>query len=172
MRRKLALLSETSQSLNVNSKFNRFSKLTKELVNKYLPLRPCTNKEIKRRENPWMTNAIFKSIKTKSKLYFIKQKHKTLANERKYKTYRNSVNRIIKQAKYQYYRDKLARSANRSKAIWSVINEILSTKKKKNSIKKIKKSNGTHTTDSYEIAEIFNAYFAGIGKKTCRQTSR
>ena len=77
LRRKLNFLSETSSSLNANSKFNRFSKLTKELVNKYLPLRPSTNKEQKRRENPWMTNAIFKSIKTKNKLYFIKLKHRT-----------------------------------------------------------------------------------------------
>ena len=137
LKRELNFLSETSRSLDANAKFYSFSKVTKELVNKYLPLRLCTNKEIKRRENLWITNAIFKLIKTKNKLYFIKQKYKISVNERKYKKYRNSLNWIIERAKYLYYKDKLERCVNRSKAIRSVINEIL--RKKKNSIKKSQK---------------------------------
>ena len=71
-------------------------------------------KVIKRQENPWMTNAIYKSIKPKNKLYFIKRKHRLIANEIRYKKHRNCLNRIIKFAKKEYYKSKLQLAANKS----------------------------------------------------------
>ena len=150
---------------NGNSKFNAFLKIFKTAVNKYLPLRLCNDKDKKRRENPWMTNSIYNSIKTKNKLYFIKQKYRSFVNENNYRKHRNLLNRVIKLAKKQYYKDKLHKSANRSKAIWSVINEILSKKKTKNTIKTIKNSSGCSLNEPFQIANAFNLYFAEIGKK-------
>merc|ERR1712168_1473153 len=112
-----------SPNLNGSKKFAQFVKIMDSIVNKYLPLRPCTRKEIRRRQNPWMTNAIYKSIKTKNKLYFIKLKHRLLRNEVAYKRHRNILNHLIKKAKQNYYKTRLENSANRSKAIWFVINE-------------------------------------------------
>ena len=134
LREKLNLSLGNSQNLDGNSKFNRFNTIFNATVDKYLPLRPCTKKEERRRENPWMTNALFKSIKTKNKLYFIKRKHRLTVNINKYKKHRNLLNRLIKIAKKVYYKSKLEMSANKSKAIWSVINELLGKKKKANKI--------------------------------------
>ena len=138
LKTKLTLFSSNTQNLDPNAKFNRFMKIADTVVNKYLPLRPCTNKEQRRRENPWMTNAIFKSIKNKDKLYFIKMKYRLAINEQRYKQYRNYLNRIIRKAKKDYYITKLQASANKSKAIWSVINEILSKKRKELKLRKLK----------------------------------
>ena len=165
LKTKLTLFSSNTQNLDPNAKFNRFMKIADTVVNKYLPLRPCTNKEQRRRENPWMTNAIFKSIKNKDKLYFIKMKYRLAINEQRYKQYRNYLNRIIRKAKKDYYITKLQASANKSKAIWSVINEILSKKRKRTEIKKIKTPNGQHTNDPQQIADAFNNYFCSIGSK-------
>ena len=107
----------------------KFMKITENVVNKYLPLRLCTNKEFRRRENPWMTNAIYKSIQNKDKLYFRKLKHRIQINITRYNKYRNHLNRTIKAAKKMHYKTKLDLTANKSKAMWSVINEILSKKK-------------------------------------------
>ena len=71
--------------LSGNVKFNRFHQILKEVVDLHMPLRPCTRKELKRQENPWITNGIIKSIDTKNKLYFRKLKHPTTENVQKYK---------------------------------------------------------------------------------------
>ena len=110
-----------------------------------------------------MSNAIYKAICNKDKLYFKQLKHRTLPNISRYKTHRNKLNRIIITAKKMYYKTKLDLSANRSKAMWSVINEILSKKKKKSSVKRIKKLDGQYTSNKAEIAETFNNYFSNIG---------
>ena len=96
---KLHSLNTCSTNLDGNAKLKRFMKITESVVNKYLPLRPCTNKEKRRCENPWMTNAIYKAIRNKDKLYFRKLKHRTLINIARYKRHRNYLNRIIKTAK-------------------------------------------------------------------------
>ena len=130
LNKKLSTVLKKNPNLNGNRKFAQFTKITDSIVNKHLPLRPCTRKEVKRRQNPWMTNAIYKSIKTKNKLYFIQLKHRLLRNEIAYKKHRNILNHLIKKAKQKYYKNRLEKSANKSKAIWSVINEILNKKKK------------------------------------------
>ena len=56
-------------------------------------------------------------------------------------------------------------SANQSKAIWSVIDELLDKKKKANKIKKVKISKDQHTSQPHEIAETFNTYFSNIGRQ-------
>ena len=45
LKTKLTLFSSNTQNLDPNAKFNRFMKIADTVVNKYLPLRPCTNKE-------------------------------------------------------------------------------------------------------------------------------
>ena len=165
LKTKLDNLSINNRNWDGNAKFNRFIKVTNALVNKYLPLRPSTKKEIKRRQNPWMTNAILKSIKTKNQLYFIKCKYRLQMNINRYKKHRNMLNRVIIMAKQDYYKLKLQSSANKSKAIWSVINEILSKKKKTSSINKIRAVNGQILNQPSQIADAFNTYFGNIGKQ-------
>ena len=82
------------------------------------------------------------------------------------KKYRNFLNRSIKKAKSKYYKTRLQSNYNKSKTIWSVINEILSKRKSKTStIKKIKKPNGTPASQLRDIANVFNNYFVNVGEK-------
>ena len=164
LQRELVSFSINCRNLNGNAKFNRFLKLFNKLVNKHLPLRQCTRKERKRRTNPWMSNAIYKSIKTKNKLYFIQRKYPFVRNKIKYKRHRNELNRIILIAKREYYKSKLQFCANKSKAIWSVINEILSKKKKITKINKIANANDELVEQPIKIATAFNTYFGNVGK--------
>ena len=96
---KLSKLNLSDPNLSGNTKFNCFHRVFKEVVDLHIPLRPCTRKDLKRQENPWITNGILKSINTKNKLYFRNLKHKTPENERLYKRHRNLTNHIIKRAK-------------------------------------------------------------------------
>ena len=143
--------------------FNRFHSIFKKVVDKHLPLRPYTNKELHRLENPWLTNGLYKAIKTKNKLYFKKLRKRTIAAENVYKRHRNLLNRMIKKAKSDYYKEKLEASGNNSKKIWIVINEILAKRKKQMSIKRVKKKNGNKTSSSSETANTFNKYFVDVG---------
>ena len=90
---------------------------------------------------------------------------RTAAAQSKYKRHRNILNRLIKKTKLNYYKQQLDSSGNKSKIIWSVINEILSKRKKGTSIEKVKKWDGTATTSPMEMANIFNEHYVNVGKK-------
>ena len=66
--------------------------------------------------------------------------------------------------KSNYYKEKLDSSGNKSKMIWSVINEFLSKRKKRSKIGKVKKRDGSLTNSSLETANAFNEHYVNVGK--------
>ena len=125
----------------------------------------CTKKDNRRRENPWITGGIIKSISTKFKLYSKKLKNNTEENDRIYKKYRNFLNRTIENRKREYYKQKLLDVQNQSKDIWLTMNEIIGKKRSsKSKIKQIVDSSGKNVTSRSDIANTFNKYFVNVGK--------
>ena len=47
---------------NANLVFYRFHDTVNQIIDKYMPLKKLTNKEYKRKFQPWITNRILKSI--------------------------------------------------------------------------------------------------------------
>ena len=80
---------------NPNQSFNDYSITLNKLVDKYMPLRKVTLKEIKQQCKPWIKKEMLSSIRKREKFYkeFIKAKDKVIKEEhhKKYKELRNQI---------------------------------------------------------------------------------
>ena len=79
--------------------------------------------------------------------------------------FRNFVTGQIRQSKKVYYEHKFNAAKNYIQQTWRIINNIVNTKncKVENIVKKIIQDDIVHE-DSEDIANMFNDYFADIGK--------
>ena len=145
---------------NCNTIFQNFLTILHQVIDRHVPLRECTKKDTRRHKNPWITGGIIKSISTKFKLYSKKLKNNTPENDRKYKKYRNYLNRAIENRKLDYYKKKLAEVQNQSRDVWRTLNEIIGQRRsKKSQIKQICDENGNILTSRKDIANTFNNQF-------------
>ena len=81
-----------------------------------------------------------------------------------YKLYRNVFNRIIRASKQMYLDDNFKKYQKNPKKTWDLLKETAFGTKTSIDIKEIT-SNGKSTNDPTEMANIFNKFFAEIGKK-------
>jgi len=114
---------------------------------------------------PWITTGIVNSIRTRDKL-----KRKILRNVnvneehiQYYKNYRNALTKLIKQAKYQYYKQKLDNTNNNYKEFWKIINEASGHKQQKKPHFSELNVDGKCIKDNFEIAQRFNNFFINVG---------
>ena len=66
-------------------------------------MRKASRKENKLRCRLWLTRGLLKSIRIKNKMYNNLREKPDTSQSHKYKIYRNLLNRLIKQAKVDYY---------------------------------------------------------------------
>ena len=93
---------QIESSNNTNTKYDTFHNHILSVINKHAPLQTLSRKETKNLLKPWITKGILKSINLKNKYY-----HKFIKNNdplwyRKYKMYRDSINKLIKTSKHKY----------------------------------------------------------------------
>ena len=79
-----------------------------------------------------------------------------------YKASRNKVNIALRQAKADYYRNKIATQNNNPKEAWKTINSLLGRSFSDTSVNELK-VNDANLTSPCEIAEAFNTYFSNVG---------
>ena len=156
-----AVLSSDSNPLNMFDLF--YSKLS-GLVDKYIPLKQLSKRDLKFQSKPWITSAIKVSINVKNSLYKRYVKTKSLYYYIKFK-HRNKLNHLLKLSKRQYYNNYLLKNVNDSTRVWSGIKQIIHFKPPiSQRTVKITANNGV-MTDPHMIANAFNNYFANIGKE-------
>ena len=109
-----------------------------------------------------MTTGILRCCIKKEKLYKDFKKSHSADSEKKYKIYRNKLNKLIKVVERDYYQDKFLYSATNIKKNWQIIKTILN-KGNDSVITKSFKSGSTIIIDKNEIVNKFNKYFSNIG---------
>ena len=112
---------------------------------------------------PWMSVGLKVSQTRKEKLFAKKIKHPTPANLHKFKDYNNLYNKLRRAAKKMYYDQQFKQYIKDSKQTWSVIREIIGTKKQKDQIPDFFRNNGQIISEYLDIANGFNNFFTGIG---------
>ena len=117
------------------------------------------------KHSPWMTSGLKTSQKQKEKLFSKKIKCPSEMNFNKFKIYNTLYNKLRRAAKKIYFGDQFKKYAKNSKQTWSVIREVLGTKKQKDQIPEFFRQNGEFITEYLDIANGFNDFFAGIGPK-------
>ena len=148
---------EVLSSEDVNLNCNSFIKKLNEIYNKCFPMKTKFVSD-KRLKNPWITQSVINSIKTKNNLY--KDFKIGAVSELYYKTYRNTLNQSIKQAKQSYYISLFSNFRNDTRKLWNEINKL------KNVHKKIDINNILYNNKSLkcpiEIAEAFNEFYTNV----------
>ena len=117
------------------------------------------------KHSPWMSYGLKISQKQKEKLFAKKIKHPNENNIAKFKIYNKLYNKLRRAAKKMFYDNQFKKFAKNSKQTWSVIREILGTKKQKDQIPDFFKQNGELISEYIDIANGFNEFFTGIGSK-------
>ena len=100
-------------------------------VNKHIPLRKRTKKELKFAFKPWISKSIQKSINEKTRLFKLSRIAHPNQSFRitKYNRYKKKLEKVLFAAENKYFSNKFVEYQNKSKALWRTINEI--TKRKK-----------------------------------------
>lgn len=124
-----------------------------DILNKCFPLKTKFVKE-QHQGKPYITTEIKELIKERNKMQR-KYVKKPLTYGETYRTLRNRVSLLIKNAKIDYYKSKLNDANGNNKKVWSVINQVM-----KRNRKQAKSNPNTNIPDS----SSFNTYFVNVGK--------
>ena len=108
-------ISKLKASDDVNTKYNIFHDLFLNALDKYAPIKKISKNEEKRRQKPWITTGIRKSISTKNKFYKYFMKTKDQKYYLKYKMYRDKINHLIRKSKINHYSNYFGLFKNNSK---------------------------------------------------------
>lgn len=153
------------ETVDVNVFFQNFYSRVNNIIDKHVPLRQLTRKEIRSLSKPWVTEGIKTSIKVKEKHYEKYLKTGNTYHLTKFKFYRNKISSLIRHSKQEYYNNYFKTNNTNIKNIWSGIRQIITHKPKKVcQVSKIT-SNNHIKTDPKAIASAFNNYFANIGTR-------
>ena len=130
-----------------------------EVLDKHAPIQHIRNKSS---SIPWLTSEIKKLLFDRDKKKRRAMITKLNADWDEYKASRNKVNIALRQAKADYYRNKIATQNNNPKEAWKTINNILGRSFSDTSVNELK-VNDANLTSPGEIAEAFNTYFSNVG---------
>ena len=107
-----------------------------------------------------------KSIAKQKQLYIstLKNKHDITGLE-KYKIYRKTLQQVKRKTKICYYRSRCKEFKNDIRKLWSLINTITGSTKKKETIIESLKIDNIKTSNPSKITDELCTYFANVGKE-------
>ena len=159
------LLTETERN-NPNEAFNSFEIKINTIIEKHMPLKKLSQRELKQKIKPWITVAIQKSMKRRDKLYkkYIKAKNVEIKKDyfEKYKTLRNKIVDLCRNSKKKHFSKFFTENINNIRNTWKGIKSIINIKstQKHESISLM--HNNEILSDPKKVADSFNEYFSSI----------
>src|SRR5688572_16465383 len=127
------------------------------------PLRPGKLSKKNTMQQPWMTQALLKSTKTKQKLYKKFIKNPTIENKTIFTNYRNKYKLIRIKTEQIYYASEFTKYNNDIKKTWLIIRKLVKTNNRDTWIKEIKLEDDL-VNDPETMAAKFNEYFTGLAQ--------
>ena len=157
-----------NSNLNLNGKFDFFYDQIDSICKKHVPYKRLSKKEVKISSKPWITKKIFAKMKFRDKLYskLLKSKQPNPNLHYLYKKFRNRVVKDLKDRKSSYFNQYFSSNKRNMQKLWSGIRSILNVGKCKNSYITSILNNNKPVDNPKCIANIFNNFFANVGKTT------
>ena len=150
--------------LNTQCCQTSYSIFLKKIQNIYDNCFPYKIIKINRKRNkPWVTKAIKRSINIKNKLYHKYIKIPNDKNKNEYKNYKKILSKLLKESEKSYYKELIEKSQSKLKTTWTIINTIISKKKHDHITNQQFKLGKNLTSDPHTISSAFNRYFTHIG---------
>ena len=150
---------------NVDNMFNLFSENLSNTVNKHVPARKMTRKDIKLHIKPWINQKIVKLIKYRDRLKRKFKRRPTIENEYLYKKFRNRVVNELKASRAAYHQRYFQSHKENMKRLWSGIRSIINIKQNYGFQVSPLMVEGSQINDLQKIASAFNQYFANVPKQ-------
>ena len=144
---------------NTDSMWTLWKELFLEVLDKHAPVQHIRKKSS---SIPWLTGEMKKLLFGGGGGGRRAMITKLNADWDEYKASRNKVNIALRQAKADYYRNKIATQNNNPKEAWKTINSLLGRSFSDTSVNELK-INDANLTSPGEIAEAFNTYFSNVG---------
>jgi len=96
-------------------------------MQKHTPLQPLSRNRRKFLNKPWITQALYKSIKEKNKIYrsLVKNGFENKAKFAYYKRYRNQLTHLLVLSSKECYQPQFLIARNDSAKTWKLINTLL-----------------------------------------------
>ena len=152
-----------------NFSFNEFEANLNSIIDKYMPLKKLTNKEIKQHNKPWITNGLRNSVRRRDSLHkkYIKAKNNVMKSDYhvKYKELRNQIVSLCRISKKNYYQNYFSKYTNNLKETWKGIKKLINLDKKNNITPTSLMVDNKMISNQKEVANEFNNYFSTIASK-------
>lgn len=155
------------QGLMEEKEVDSIAELFIELLNQHTQ-RNTTRIRISYRKSgksEWITPGLLKSVNRKNSLY--KEMMKNQGNvelRQQYTKYRNTLQKLIRNAKRQYMSKNIKRNTSKTKTLWSYVDDLCGKSKPETKINSIYNIEGQEKVKKEEIVEEFGKYFNEIGK--------
>nr|CAI5857641.1 unnamed protein product [Callosobruchus analis] len=155
---------------NVEILTETFINQLKKLISKNTFTKKISRASIKRKQ--WITSGIVKSVNEKNRLHAA-YKLDSENEEKKtiYNNYKVRLNKIIREAKYSYYKREIDLNNGSPKQLWKLIKNICVENNKKVPRQVIDKNNVVCNTPE-TISEAFNVHFVSIGEAYAKNIIR
>ena len=152
---------------NVNNAYNKFIETFNSILDKYTPFKK-KNKSKTKSKLPWITKDLIKMINKKNRLYKQYMTKRTSLNKTKYKTLNNKVNKLLRNAKKNYFSDQLEKEKKNIKNTWKILNNVLNKDHKKPCNTEFN-LNGQIINNPKETPDHLNDFFINIGPNQVSQ---
>ena len=123
------VLCPNGTEVDVDEQFESLHNVLLTKLDEHCPEKTVTLSAKKILREPWLTKGLNKSYNKQRQLYKMFLTDRSETNERKYKVYRNTLQRIVRKEKQSFYNNQCLKFKANSKKLWETINRI--TKKKK-----------------------------------------
>ena len=152
-----------------NVAYTEFLKIFHDKMDKNMPKKTVRFNTKKHLKKAWITKGILSSIQQRNLLYkkAMKCKNKEIQSMclDNYRSYRNTLNKVIRNAKEIYWKDIFDKCRHDMKQTWKNINKLLNKSKANQSYPDFFEINGVKTYEKTTICEKFNEYFTNIGRE-------
>ena len=146
--------------------FDTFMTLYMEAFEKAFPETSIKiNKKFIKRD-PWVTNGLLTSSRTKAKMLHKKLKIPNDRNIQSYKIFVRIYNKLKRTLKINYFSQILDANKSNSKKTWSILKQAIGKNNDKSSFPQSFSIDNENISDKGKIAEAFNNFFGKIGKST------
>ena len=160
-------------SIDVDCVYNKFLDDITSLVEKHVPTKRCTKKELKLKAKPWINKRIQKMMRIRNQLLRKMKKSKCEDTIKLYKSFRNRVANEIKDSKLDYYQNFFKANGKNMKKVWTGIKSILSQNDRKHTnISQIKDISGNLISEDIQMSNTFNEYFVNVADKITKTIPR
>ena len=111
---------------------------------------------------PWLNDTLKEAIKQKNVLYVKQLRTKNEDDIKFYKSYRNTLTKLLRHAERKHYHDLLEEHKSDLKASWKTLKTVIN-KGTKGKLPKLFRDGEKEVTNPKDIADRFNKFFTNIG---------